>query len=100
MVEYILSAKPGFIDKVVLGITYPGRSKYLRHFPGTCALGIPVFQDTGHDYMTVLSGYQLRKNLRPVFITYAERFIIGSSPEYVTLFSFLTRCMIFEQGIQ
>ena len=100
MVKYILSAKPSLVNKVVLGITYPGRSKYLRHFPGTCALGIPVFQNTGHDHMTVLSGYQLRKNLRSVFITSAERFIIGSSPEYVTLFFFLTRCMIFEQGIQ
>ena len=100
MVEYILSAKPSLVNKIVLGIADPGWSKYLRHFPGTCALGIPVFQNTGHDYMAVLSGYQLRKNLRPVFITFAERFIIGSSPEYVTLFSFLARCMIFEQGIQ
>ena len=29
MVEYILSAKPGFIDKVVLGITYPGNGRYI-----------------------------------------------------------------------
>lgn len=85
MVEHIAPAEPGLVDEVVLCIAYPCRGEDFRHALNPALLGIPGFEDAGHDDVAVPAGDALRLYRVKIPVAFAQMGIIVRGPEDVLL---------------
>ena len=72
------------------------QGEHLRHVTDTRRLGVLVFQDTGHDDLTVVTRDEFGQYRVTVAIPFAKVFIVGSRPENVAHGIAPARRVVFE----
>ena len=97
-IKYALTAKPGIINEIVLGVANPRGSEYFGFIARAHLLRRSVLASAGLNHHAILTGNAFRHNLVGIAETIAKMFIVACCPEDVPISTFRpAHGVVFEQ---